>query len=70
MTCVPSFEDFERCAVAHFADDNAIRAKPERHLHKIAHGDRRIGALCEQLNRIGAATLQFGGVFKDDDTRC
>jgi hypothetical protein len=38
MAGVPGLEHFKRCAIAHFADDDAIGAKPQCHLHQIAHG--------------------------------
>ena len=69
MAGVPGFQHFERCAIAHFADDDAVGPKAQCHLHEIAHGDRRLGALGQQLHRVGAGALQFGGVFEDDDAR-
>ena len=69
MARVPCLEHFERRAIAHFADNDAIGPKAQCHLHQVAHMYRGRRGLGQQLHRVRAGALQFSGVFQDDDAR-
>ena len=70
VTRVPRLQNFECCAVAHFAHDDPIRPEAQGHLHEIAHRDLRVRALKVRICHIGAGTFtQFGCVLWDEETR-
>lgn len=69
MARIPRLEHFQGCAIAHFANDDPVGPKPKRHLHQIAHGHWRIGALGEQLDSVRRGAMQFRRVFEDDEAR-